>query len=135
MKVIEHAAICAAVLAASVTACTGVSRDAAHSDPSAAPIATTTSASLCSAVTAQVLKSAALRQFGGPPDEPFTVTKMLCADGWAKVLIDTRPVRNANPPSIVLFHDDEGWRVVQYGSGFNCTDQGVPPSTAVRLEC
>jgi hypothetical protein len=54
----------------------------------------------------------------------------------AKVLIDTRAVRNANPLSIVLFHDDgSGWRVWQYGSGFDCANEGVPPSIAADLEC
>jgi hypothetical protein len=39
-------------------------------------------------------------------------------------------------PSIVLFHaDGGGWRAVQWGSGFNCTDEGVPPSIAAELEC
>jgi hypothetical protein len=82
------------------------------------------------------LESAAQRQLRGAPYEPFTVSKVLCSGDWAKVLIDTRSVRNANPPSIVLLHDDGGgWRAVQYGSGFNCTDEGVPPSTAAELEC
>ncbi len=61
---------------------------------------------------------------------------MLCSGDWAKVLIDTSAVTNANPPSILLFHDDgNGWRIEQYGSGFDCSNEGVPPPIAAELEC
>ena len=130
MDMIKYATICAAAVA-SVTACeAGVSHDAAPAGQSVAPFVTSESASPCSSATVDVVKSAAQRRYGDK------VYKVLCSGDWAKALIDTRPVTNANPPSIVLFHDDGGgWRVVQYGSGFNCTDEGVPPSIAAELEC
>ena len=82
------------------------------------------------------MKSTWQRRHRDNVSQPLTVYKVLCSGDWAKFLIDTRPVTNANPPSIVLFHDDGGgWRVVQYGSGFKCTDEGVPPSIAAELEC
>jgi len=75
------------------------------------------------------VKSAAQRTYGD-------VSKVLCFGDWAKVLIDTSAITNANPPSIILFHNDGGgWRVVQYGSGFDCADEGVPPSIATELDC
>jgi hypothetical protein len=136
MDMIKSATFCAAAVA-SVTACGGgVSHDAAPTGQSVAPLATSESASPCSSATADVLKSAAQRRLGGNLSEPFTVSKVLCSGDWAKALIDMRPVPNANPPGIVLFHDDGGgWRAVQYGSGFDCTNEGVPPSIAAELEC
>jgi hypothetical protein len=87
-------------------------------------------------VTADVLKSAAQRQYGDNLPEPLSVRKVLCSGDWAKALIHVRTVPNANPPSIVLFHHDGGgWRAVQYGSGFDCTTEGVPRSIAAELEC
>ena len=137
MDMIKSATFCAAAVA-SVTACGGgVSHDAAPTGQSVAPLATSESASPCSSATADVLKSAAQRRLGGNLSEPFTVSKVLCSGDWAKALIDhIRPVPNTNPPGIVLFHDDGGgWRAVQLGSGFDCTDEGVPPSIAAELEC
>ena len=129
MEVIKFGTFCAAAIAL-VSACGGgVSHDAAPTGQAVAPVAPSESGSRCSSATADVLKSAARRDYGD-------VYKVLCSGDWAKVLIDTRAVTNANPPSIVLFHDDGGgWRVVQYGSGFNCTNEGVPPSIAAELEC
>ena len=141
MDVIKYATFCAAAVA-SVTACGGgVSHDVAPTGQSVAALATTTeSASPCSSATADVLKSAAQSRYGEPGSAlsgPFTVDKVLCSGDWAKALIDhIRPVPNTNPPGIVLFHDDGGgWRAVTYGSGFDCTDEGVPPSIAAELEC
>jgi hypothetical protein len=136
MDMIKYATICAAAVA-SVTACGGgVSHDAAPAGQSVVPFATSESASPCSSGTADVLKSAAQRRYGDILSEPLTVYKVLCSGDWAKALIHTRPVPNANPPGIVLFHDDGGgWRAVQYGSGFDCTNEGVPPSIAAELEC
>lgn len=75
------------------------------------------------------MKSAAQR-------DDWDVYKVLCAGDWAKVLIGAGAVTNSNLPSIALFHNDGGgWRVVQYGSGFDCTNEGVPPSIAAELEC
>jgi hypothetical protein len=138
MDMIKYATFCAAAVA-SVTACGGgVSHDAAPTGQSVAPLATSESTSPCSSATADVLKSAAQRQFEDSNiSDPFTVEKVLCSGDWAKALIDhIRPVPNTNPPGIVLFHDDGGgWRAVQYGSGFDCTNEGVPPSIAAELEC
>ena len=139
MDVIKYATCCAAAVA-SVTACGGgVSHDAASTGQSVAPLATSESASPCSSATADVLKSAAQREYGEPGEalsDPFTVTKVLCSGDWAKALIDVRSVPNTNPPGIVLFHHDGiVWRAVTYGSGFDCTDEGVPPSIAAELEC
>ena len=141
MDMIKYATFCAAAVA-SVTACGGgVSHDVAPTGQSVATLAATSeSASPCSSATADVLKSAAQRRYGEPGKAlsgPFTVYKVLCSGDWAKALIDhIRPVPNTNPPGIVLFHDDGGgWRAVQLGSGFDCTDEGVPPSIAAELEC
>lgn len=102
---------------------------------SAPPNTSNQSGSPCSSATAEVLKSATLRMWGYSRD-PFTVTKLLCSGDWAKTLIDMRHEPNTNPPGIVLFHyDDEGWRAVNYGSGFDCTNDGVPPPIAGELEC
>lgn len=136
MDMIKYAAVCAAAVA-SVTACeAGGSRDAAPTGQSVAPLTTSESASPCSSATVDVLKSAAQRRFDEVNiSDPFTVTKVLCSGDWAKTLIHM-PVPNTNPPGIVLFHSDGGsWRVVTYGSGFNCTNEGVPPSIAAELEC
>lgn len=129
MEIIKYGTLCAAAIAL-VTACEGgVSHDAAPTGQAVAPVATSESASRCSPATADVLKSASQRDYGN-------VYKMLCSGDWAKVLIDTSAVTNANPPSILLFHDDgDGWRIVQYGSGFDCAGEGVPPSIAAELEC
>lgn len=140
MDLIKYAALCAAAIA-SVTACGGVSHDVTSTGQSTAPpAATTESPSPCSSATADVLKSATQREYGDPGEAlsgPFTVEKVLCSGDWAKALIDhTRPAPNTNPPGIVLFHNDGGgWRAVTYGSGFDCTNEGVPPSIAVELEC
>jgi hypothetical protein len=141
MDLIKYAALCAAAVA-SVTACGGrVSHDVATTGQSvAAPVATSESASPCSSATADVLKLATQREYGEPGEPfsgPFTVEKVLCSGDWAKALIDhTRPAPNTNPPGIVLFHHDGiDWRAVTYGSGFDCTDEGVRPSIAAELEC
>ena len=109
---------------------------ASPSGQSTAPNGPSQSASACSSATAEVLKSATLRLWGYF-SHPFIVTRVFCSGDWAKTLIAMRPVvTDANPPSIVLFHhDDDGWRAVQYGSGFDCTDEGVPPAIAGELEC
>jgi hypothetical protein len=138
MDMIKYATFCAAAVV-SVTACGGgVSHDAAPTGQSVAPFATSESASPCSSATADVLKLAAQRRFDEVNiSDPFTVTKVLCSGDWAKALIDMRSVPNVNPPGSVLFHDDDGggWRAVTYGSGFDCTNEGVPPSIAAELEC
>ena len=136
MNMIKYATICAAAVA-SVTACGGgVSHDAAPAGQSVAPLATSESASPCSSATADVLSSAARTASGEPFSEPFTVKKVLCSGDWAKALISMKAPPNTNPPSIMLFHNDGGgWRTVTYGSGFDCTDEGVPPSIAAELEC
>lgn len=141
MGQIRYATFCAAAVA-SVTACAGsVSHDAAPTGRSVAPqIATSESSSPCASATVDVLKSAAQRRYGEPGQplsKPFTVDRVLCSGEWAKALIDhLRPAPDTNPPGIVLFHDDGGgWRAVQLGSGFDCTDAGVPPSVAAELEC
>jgi len=137
MDMVKYATFCAAAVA-SVTACGGgVSHDVAPTGQSVAPLASTSeSASPCSSATADVLASAAQSGFGEPFTEPFTVYKVLCSGDWAKALISMKAPPNTNPPGIVLFHDDGGgWRAVTYGSGFDCTDEGVPPSIAAELEC
>jgi hypothetical protein len=136
MDMVKYATFCAAAVA-SVTACGGgVSHDAAAARQSVAPLATSEPASPCSSATPDVLKSAAQRLFEDKISDPFTVKKVLCSGDWAKALIDMRSVPNVNPPGIVLFHDDgSGWRAVTYGSGFDCTNEGVPPSIAAELEC
>src|SRR5690349_7422210 len=110
MDMIRYATLCLTAVA-TLTACGGgAANDAAPTSQSVASSATNESASQCSPATADVLKSAARRSYGD-------VYKVLCAGDWAKALIDTSAVTNANPPSIVLFHDDDGsgggWRVVQ----------------------
>ena len=129
MKMVNHGTFCATVIAL-VTACgAGVSHDPAPTREAVAPTAPSESPSRCSSATVDVLKSAAQRDYGD-------VSKVLCSGDWAKVLIDTSAITDANPPSVVLFHDDGGgWRVVQYGSGFDCSNEGVPPSIATELEC
>ena len=136
MDMIKYATFCAAAVA-SVTACGGgVSHDAASTGQSVAPLATSESASPCSSATADVLKSAAQSGFGEPFSGPFTVKKVLCSGDWAKALISMKAPPNTNPPGITLFHHDGGgWRTVTYGSGFDCTNEGVPPSIAAELEC
>jgi hypothetical protein len=140
MYFIKHATFFAAAFL-SVTACAGTdSHDAAPTGRSVASVATSNPASPCSAATADVLKLAAQRQYGNPGEAlsgPITIYEVLCSGDWAKALIEhTRPAPNTNPPGIVLFHHDSGmWRAVQYGSGFDCTNKGVPPSIAAELEC
>jgi len=127
---IKSATLCAAAIAW-VPACGGsVSNDAAPTSHHAAAATTTSeSASQCPSATEDAVKSAAHRAYGD-------AYQVLCSGDWAKALIDTSSVTNANPPSILLFHNDgDGWRLVQHGSGFNCTSEGVPPSAAVELEC
>jgi hypothetical protein len=113
-----------------VTACGGgVSHDAAPTGHAVATVAPSVTASGCSSATADVLRSAARRDYGD-------VDEVLCSGDWAKVLIDTSAVTDANPPSMMLFHrDGNGWRIVTYGSGFDCTNEGVPASIAAELEC
>lgn len=138
MNLIRYAMFGAAAVA-SVTACGGNVPHA--SQPVATPSGTSESASSCSSATADVLKSAIQRQYGAPESAfsgPFSVDDVLCSGDWAKALIDYEGFDpNTNPPGIVLFHDDggDGWRVVNYGSGFDCTNDGVPPSIADDLEC
>lgn len=136
MTRIKHVAICAAVIA-SMTACgASVSPDASTVGGSVATSTTAASATACEQGTKDALRAAAQRRFGGDPNHPFPISQVLCVDDWAKVLIDTRSIRDANPPSTVLYHDDgNGWRAVQYGSGFDCTNEGVPPPIAAELEC
>ena len=141
MDLIRCSTLCAATVA-TLTACGGAaSHDVASTGQSAAPpVAASESSSPCSSATADVLKSAAQHRYGEPGKALsglFTVYKVLCSGDWAKALIDhTRPAPNTNPPGIVLFHNDGGgWRAVQLGSGFDCTDEGVPPSIAAELEC
>jgi hypothetical protein len=139
MDMIKYATFCAAAVA-SVTACGGgVSHDAASTGQSVAPLATSESPSPCSSATADVLKTSAQREYGNPGKAlsgPFNVTKVLCSGDWAKALIDVEAPPDTNPPGIVLFHHDGGgWRTVTYGSGFDCSDEGVPPSIATDLEC
>lgn len=140
MNWIKQATFSAAAVL-SVTACAGTdSHDAAPTGQSVAPVATSQSAPPCSAATADVLTSAAQRQYGNPGEAlsgPITVYEVLCSGDWAKALIEhLRPAPNTNPPGIVLFHHDGGsWRAVQYGSGFDCTNKGVPPLIAAELEC
>jgi hypothetical protein len=129
MEMIKYGT-CGAAVIALVTACGGgVQHDAAPTGQAVAPVSPSQSASQCSSATADVLRSAARGDYGD-------VDKMLCSGDWAKVLIDTSAVTNANPPSILLFHDDgNGWRIEQYGSGFDCSNEGVPPPIAAELEC
>ena len=136
MDMIKYATICAAAVA-SVTACGGVvSHDAAPAGQSVVPFATSESASRCSSATPDVLKSAARSESGQPFSESVTVKKVLCSGDWAKALIAMKAPPNTNPPGVMLFHNDGGgWRTVTYGSGFDCTDEGVPPSIAAELEC
>jgi len=136
MDMIKYAAVCAAAVA-SVTACeAGGSRDAAPTGQSVAPLATSESASPCSSAAVDVLKSAAQRSQYRVFTEPFTVRKVRCSGDWAFALISMKAPPDTNPPGLVLFHSDGGsWRVVTYGSGFNCTNEGVPPSIAAELEC
>jgi hypothetical protein len=136
MDMIKYATFCAAVVV-SVTACGGgVSHDAAPAGQSVAPVGTSEPASPCSSATADVLKSAAKSESGEPFSESFDIKKVLCSGDWAKALISMEAPPNTNPPSIMLFHKDGGgWRTVTYGSGFDCTDEGVPPSIAAELEC
>jgi hypothetical protein len=129
MGMITCAMVCA-VAVEWVTACGGgVSHDAASTGYAVATVAPSESASECSSATTDVLRSAARRDYGD-------VDEVLCSGDWAKVLIDTSAVTNANPPSMMMFHHDgNGWRVVTYGSGFDCTNEGVLPSIAAELEC
>jgi hypothetical protein len=135
MDMIKYAAVCAAAVAL-VTACeAGGSRDAAPSGQAVAPFSTSESVSLCSSATADVLKSAAQRQREAL-SHPFTVRQVRCSGDWAFALISMKGPPETNPPSMVLFHNDGGsWRVVTYGSGFDCTNRGVPPTIAAEIEC
>jgi len=111
---IKYATLCA-VAVASVTGCgAGVSRDAAPTGQSVAPLVTGESVSPCSSATADVLKSAAQRQYEAFSD-PFTFRKVRCSGDWAFALISMKGPPETNPPSMVLFH--------------------IPPSIAAELEC
>ena len=129
MRSIAYMALCAATTA-TVGACgAGASLNAAPIEDSVASTATTDPAAECSPETAAVLERAANRPYGN-------VYKVLCSGDWAKALVDTSSVNDSNAPGIFLFHRDGGdWRIVQYGSGFNCINEGVPPPIAAQLEC
>ena len=140
MDMIKYATFCVAAVA-SVTACGGgVSHDVATTgQPVASLAATDEPASPCSSATVDVLESAAQLRYSNPGalSKPFNIYQVLCSGDWAKALIHhLNPVPNTNPPGIVLFHyDNGGWRAVQLGSGFDCTDEGVPLPIAIELEC
>ena len=134
---IKYATMCAAAVA-SMTACgNGVSHDAAPTGQSPEPSATSKSATPCSSATPDALKVAAQHRHGNNNvDESLSVNKVLCSGDWAKALVHMRAAPGTNPPGVFLFHHDGAdWRAVQWGSGFQCTDEGVPPSTAAELEC
>ncbi|MCV7420581.1 hypothetical protein H7K45_08515 [Mycobacterium yunnanensis] len=136
MKQINYAAACAAVVA-TMTACgAGISPEPSNVGQAVTPTTTVDTATPCGQSTKDALRAVAQRRFGGNSRQPFSISEVRCVGDWAKVIVDTRSVPDANPPSIVLYHyDGNGWRAVLYGSGFNCTNEGVPPSIAAELAC
>ena len=112
----------------------GPASSAAPGGETTAPPATTSSATAphCASATADTLKSATQLNYG---EQPFTVDSIRCSGDWAKALIPARP-SHQQQGAIVLFHYiGNGWSAVQFGSGFDCADEGVPASTAAELGC
>jgi hypothetical protein len=102
----------------------------------AAPATTSTSAtaSHCATATTDTLQSATQLRYGDNIAQPFTVDTILCSGDWARAEI---PARSSYPQgAMVLYHYiGEGWRAVQFGSGFSCIPEGVPASIAAELGC
>ena len=109
---------------------------AAQSAGTAAPATTSTSAtaSHCASATPEILHPAAQLRYGHVIVQPFTLDTIRCSGDWARARI---PATSSYPQdSMMLFHHiGDGWSAVQFGSGFNCTPEGVPASTAAELGC
>ncbi|WP_081585984.1 LppP/LprE family lipoprotein [Tsukamurella sp. 1534] len=107
-------------------------------DGGASPTATTTTtarpASHCPEATPETLRSNAESNWGDRIAKPFTVDDVRCADEWATARI---PARDAYPQNARLLfrYTGGGWSGVAFGSGFSCTEKGVPAATAEKLGC
>ncbi|CAM3624819.1 LppP/LprE family lipoprotein [Tsukamurella ocularis] len=101
---------------------------------SASPTAAPAPVSHCAEATSETLRSTAEMNWGAQIVKPFTVDAIVCADEWASARI---PARDAYPQNTKLLfrYTGGGWSGVALGSGFSCTDKGVPPATAARLGC
>lgn len=105
----------------------------AHTIASTGPITPTASTTHCSTATPAVLQAVANKNWGNPHHPPLAVESIRCADDWAFARIPANDDYHQN--SIALFRYDNGWKGVTFGSGFTCTDHGVPPSTAAAIGC
>ncbi|MGC5024935.1 LppP/LprE family lipoprotein [Tsukamurella sp. DT100] len=101
---------------------------------STAPTATPAPVSHCSEATPETLGANAEMNWGAQIVKPFTVDSVACVDDWATARI---PARDAYPQSAKLLfrYTGGGWSGVAFGSGFSCTEKGVPAAIAARLGC
>lgn len=122
----------ASVDSASTSAANGATTDAGTT---AAPArSTSAAASHCESATPDTLQPATQLRYGDNIVQPFTVDTIRCSGDWARARIPAKP--SYPQDSMVLFHYiGGGWSAVQFGSGFNCTPEGVPASTAAELGC
>lgn len=89
-------------------------------------------ASHCGTATPATLHDAADMQYGTRLTQPFTLVDIICDGQWAIA----RTQSAAPQPVRVLFrYTGGGWSALDMGSGFVCTDKGVPAETATKLEC
>ncbi|CAM3134398.1 LppP/LprE family lipoprotein [Tsukamurella hominis] len=104
---------------------------------STAPPSTTAApapVSHCSEATPETLRANAEMNWGAQIAKPFTVDSVVCVDDWATARI---PARDAYPQNTKLLfrYTGGGWSGVAFGSGFSCSEKGVPAATAARLGC
>ncbi|NMO01175.1 LppP/LprE family lipoprotein [Gordonia sp. TBRC 11910] len=90
------------------------------------------SASHCDTATASTLHDAADMQYHGSLVQPFSMVNIICDGQWAIA----RTQSSAAQPVRVLFrYTGGGWSAIAMGTGFSCTDNGVPTATAATLGC
>ncbi|NKY19396.1 LppP/LprE family lipoprotein [Tsukamurella spumae] len=88
----------------------------------------------CSEATPETLRTNAEMNWGAEIAKPFTVDAIVCVDEWATARIPAREAYAQNT-RLLFRYTGGGWSGVAFGSGFSCTDKGVPAATAARLGC
>lgn len=94
----------------------------------------TTTKSHCDTASNEALTAAVQMQFGDRIVQPFTVDSIACSGDWAMARVPARPGYEQN--SRVLFnYTGGGWSTTDLGSGFSCTERGVPAEDAAAMGC